>query len=269
MDKLEELISRFDEITYSLSEEDIFELDKNDNGPLHNVIARINKYCYGVRLFEEEKGIVLEMFYVTHNNNLEGYIIQLPLDEKKYFHLLLRFTGMLADKYKEVNEIIAFNTFQVKVRGFLEKLGFFTTTSQELKPFNGKNAVMISTAEQGIKNIILIDPTNFYRNFFNNIYSQEISEKSEFVYLMVNNGTGYIKIGRSKNPRYRERTLYSQEPVIFIIALWRCEKKIEKDLHEKFKEKRIRGEWFDLKLRDLKDLEIYMETKITAHNTIL
>ncbi|WP_164905429.1 GIY-YIG nuclease family protein [Flavobacterium sufflavum] len=269
MDKLEELIIRFDEITYSLSKEDILELDKDDNGPLHNVITRINKYCYGVRLFDDKKGIIVEMFYVSNDKNLEGNIIQLQLDEKNYFHLLMRFTALLADKYKEVNEIIAFNTFQVKLRGLLEKLGFFTTTSLELKPFEGKNAVMFSPSERGIKNVILIDPTDFYRNFFNNIYSIEIIDKCEYVYLMVNNGTGYIKIGTSKNPRHRERTLHSQEPTIFVIALWCCDKKIEKELHEKFKEKRIRGEWFDLKLRDLKYIEEFMTTKTTTVNTHL
>lgn len=266
MEELTELINRFDEITYSLSKEDILEFDKEDNGPLHNVITKINKYCYGVRLFDDEKGVMIEMFYVVNDNGLEGDIIQLQLDEKKYFHLLMRFTNMLADKYKDVNEIIAFNTFQVKLRGLLEKVGFFTTTSLELKLFKNKDALMISSSKRGIKNVILIDPTDFYRNFFNNIYSLEIIDRAEYVYLMVNNGTGYIKIGTSKNPRHRERTLHSQEPTIFVIALWCCDKKIEKELHEKFKSKRIRGEWFDLNLRDLKNIEEYMIKRITEIN---
>ncbi len=258
MGQLEELIHRFDEITFSLSREDIFDFDKHDNGPLNNVITRIEKHCYGVRLFENDNEIIVEMFYINNEKELTGDIIVLNLNEKNYFHLLMRFTATLAEKYDGVNAISAFNTFQSKLRGFLEKLGFFTTTSLELKPYKGKNGMMITTAPRGIKNIILIDPADFYRDFFNNNYKIDTIENSDYVYLIVNNDSGYIKIGTSKNPKYREKTLHSQEPKIYIVAKWRCNKKVEKELHYKFKEKRIRGEWFNLQLIDLKKIEEFM-----------
>jgi Meiotically up-regulated gene 113 len=260
MDNLEELIHRFDKITFSLSREDIFEFDKHDNGPINNVIKKIERHCYGVQLFENDDKITVEMFYVNNDRELIGDIIRLDLDDKNYFHLLMRFTAILAEKYNGVNAILAFNTYQNKLRGFLEKLDFFTTTSLELEPYKGKNAMMISTAPRGIKNIILIDPADFYRTFFNNNYKNENMENLDYVYLMVNNDTGYIKIGTSRNPRHREKTLHSQEPKIFIIAKWRCEKKVEKELHEKFKAKRIRGEWFNLQLIDLKRIQEFMAT---------
>ncbi|WP_269235008.1 GIY-YIG nuclease family protein [Flavobacterium flavigenum] len=258
MENFEEFQNRFDDITFSLSRDDIMELNKLDNGPLNNVISRINKHCYGVTVVDGNSQINIEMFYVTNDNELQGYIINLILDEKYYFHLLMRFATFLAEQFEDVNAISAFNTFQIKLRGFLEKLDFFTTTSLELKPYLGQNAVMVSTGSRGIKNIILIEHADFYRDFFNKNYKLERIKNSEYVYLMVNSDSGYIKIGTSINPHYREKTLHSQEPKIFLIAQWKCNKHVEKQLHEKFKDKRIRGEWFNLQLKDLKNIEEFM-----------
>ncbi|WP_291138615.1 GIY-YIG nuclease family protein [Flavobacterium sp. UBA7663] len=257
MENLQEFQERFESKVFSLSREDILELEKFDNGPLNNVITRINKHCYGVSIIDEEK-IKFDMFYVNSENELKGDLIRLTLNEKNYFQLLMRFTAMLAEDYEDVDAISAFNTFQTKLRGFLEKLNFFTTTSLELKPYLGKGSVMISTAPRGIVNVILVEHKEFYREFFNNNYKIEKVENSEYVYLMVNSYSGYIKIGRSKNPRYREKTLHSQEPTISLIAQWQCSKHIEKELHEKFKSKRVRGEWFRLQLNDLKEIETFM-----------
>lgn len=75
---------------------------------------------------------------------------------------------------------------------------------------------------------------------------------------MVNTDTALIKIGKSNNPRYRERTLHSQEPVVHLIAVWCCDPKIEKELHTKFATKRVRGEWFRLQISDLTEIEKHM-----------
>jgi len=52
------------------------------------------------------------------------------------------------------------------------------------------------------------------------------------------------KIGKSKNPRLREKTLQSEKPSIKIVKVF--EENIEKELHNKYKEFRVRGEWFHL-----------------------
>jgi len=66
------------------------------------------------------------------------------------------------------------------------------------------------------------------------------------IYLMEDGHTGFIKIGRSKNPSTRERTLQAQVPLLRMI--WTCAgiNSDEKILHDFFKDKRLRGEWFDL-----------------------
>lgn len=72
------------------------------------------------------------------------------------------------------------------------------------------------------------------------------------VYLMLNRRNGYVKIGRTiHNPELRERTLQSEDPDIELILSIECDKEAEPFLHDLFKEKRLRGEWFNLSMSDI------------------
>lgn len=78
------------------------------------------------------------------------------------------------------------------------------------------------------------------------------------IYLFYDEHTGLYKIGRSIDPNYREKTLLPQAPKvrkIFISPI--ADKKIEKELHRKFKSKRIRGEWFELDESDINYIKSY------------
>lgn len=66
------------------------------------------------------------------------------------------------------------------------------------------------------------------------------------VYVMKNLRNGLFKIGVSKNPSFREKTLQSEEPEIMLISATPAKKYVERILHKIFKEKRVRGEWFKL-----------------------
>ena len=73
------------------------------------------------------------------------------------------------------------------------------------------------------------------------------NSKKYFVYLMKDKSTGYYKIGRSVDPKYRERTLQSEKPTIQLVFSSVETKEInEKLLHSQYKDQNIRGEWFDL-----------------------
>lgn len=67
-----------------------------------------------------------------------------------------------------------------------------------------------------------------------------------FVYLLKNNRNGYIKIGHSKNPSFREKTLQSEEPDIEMIFQSPGTRDLEKECHYRFSAYRVRGEWFRL-----------------------
>jgi len=262
MTKLEILEEKFAACCFTLDRQDIAEFDREDNGPINNVITGIDLHCYGARLYDDHLGLAADFYYINGEHRTKGEIIvQLNLQDKDYFALLLRFVVLLSNNYS-VDAIDAFNTFQKKLRGFLEKRGFFTTTNLELEQFKGQSAVMVSLAGRGIFKLEFIDKTQYYRDFFNNNFALEITEQKEYVYLMVNNDTSLIKIGTSKNPVYRERTLHSQEPGINLIAMWCCGKNIERKLHVKFSHKRVRGEWFRLTIPDLAEIETFMNNEI-------
>lgn len=76
-------------------------------------------------------------------------------------------------------------------------------------------------------------------------------------YLMVDDNTGLYKIGKSKNPNFREKTLQSEKPTIEMLFV--IDKDVECELHQKFSHKRVRGEWFRL---DNEDVE-YLRKKYT------
>ena len=63
-------------------------------------------------------------------------------------------------------------------------------------------------------------------------------------YIMIDKNTGYYKIGQSINITKREKTLQAERPTIHL--LYSCGKNIERSLHAKYKEFRVRGEWFNL-----------------------
>lgn len=67
--------------------------------------------------------------------------------------------------------------------------------------------------------------------------------------LMHDSNTGYTKIGKSDNPRRRERTLQSEKPTITLFRV--CDRNVEDELHAKYASKRVRGEWFDLTEADI------------------
>ena len=52
------------------------------------------------------------MFYVNNEFGLAGELIRLNIEDSNYFELLLRFTSDLSQKYRDVDAIAAFNTFQ-------------------------------------------------------------------------------------------------------------------------------------------------------------
>lgn len=63
-------------------------------------------------------------------------------------------------------------------------------------------------------------------------------------YLMKNKRNGLYKIGKSTNPKARERTLQSQEPETEFVKIW--DNDIEKTIQNHYEKQRVRGEWFDL-----------------------
>ncbi len=107
----------------------------------------------------------------------------------------------------------------------------------------------------------LISNKKDYLSLFDEMfaYSKSNPEKA-YLYLMHEATTGFYKIGVSKKPNVRERTLQSQKPDINMLYHRQYKKKkafsIERKLHKLFSSKRIRGEWFELAHEDLNNFFI-------------
>ena len=64
---------------------------------------------------------------------------------------------------------------------------------------------------------------------------------------MKDKQNGLYKIGKSVNPKYREKTLRSEKPDIKMIFSTEERRSFsESTLHVCFREYRVRGEWFKL-----------------------
>ena len=263
MTDLKKMQEHFAHFHFLLDEELIHILNKCDQtGQINNVIIGLNKECYGLRLFEEDDGTVLiEVYYINYKSRLSGNLVRIELDNPDYSNILFVFCKILATEYSEINEIHAFNTFQKQLRTVLEKDGFFTITTidiEELKKI-GPNGALINVHHKAIKKIDLIPIVDFYREIFNDNYKRASENYNSYVYLMINTDTSLIKIGYSKDPIYREKTLHSKEPQIYLIACWNANRQVETQLHRKFRQYRIRGEYFKLSLDNLRELKDTME----------
>lgn len=93
------------------------------------------------------------------------------------------------------------------------------------------------------------------KQIYHNFGNRQKQERSTYIYLIRDNSTNHIKIGHSKNPSYRESTLFAEKPSMELIAAWRGTKPEEKALHEEFAVKNIRGEWFSLTGDDVENIK--------------
>ena len=75
-------------------------------------------------------------------------------------------------------------------------------------------------------------------------FNNNSSKSNQKTYLMRDSNTGLIKIGKAIDPKFRERTLQSEKPTISLFAV--CDNLVEDELHKKYSDKRVRGEWFKL-----------------------
>lgn len=80
---------------------------------------------------------------------------------------------------------------------------------------------------------------------------ETVPKRIGFVYIFCDGATNLYKIGYSKNPEFREKTLAAQIPKIRCLFFSRGTPKDERALHLEYAHKRVRGEWFDLTEKEL------------------
>ncbi len=87
------------------------------------------------------------------------------------------------------------------------------------------------------------------------------SRFTTFVYIMEDTRNGVFKIGHSRTPGKRERTLQSEVPEIILRFAVPAEEEHEKALHARFSHLRIRGEWFELSADEVVEAIAFLRTE--------
>jgi hypothetical protein len=79
------------------------------------------------------------------------------------------------------------------------------------------------------------------------------ADNARYLYLFRHQN-GLTKIGYSKDPHRREKTIQAEDPRVHMLATRPGSSDQERRLHKIFADKRVRGEWFDLNETDVERL---------------
>jgi hypothetical protein len=254
--------SYFEKNCYDLDEKAIYSLDKQDNGPINNVIVNLNEHCYGVHIYEDKEFIEYLLFYIDNRNGLSGIglLNSLKLDIKTRTTVTIEFCKLVNEKYPHADIVDIFNTLQTYSRSTFEKLGFFTFGNEIRNLVDSYNFVGLVSGKRGVIAFPTMEKIELYRWFFNEDadFVQVDQSRKKKIYLLLDSKNNLIKIGQSYTPDLREKTLQGVAPNWDLITTWIAPIIEEKKLHKMFEDKRSRGEWFDLDFTDLKKIKKYM-----------
>ena len=168
-------------------------------------------------------------------------------DNEKVTYQYMYFLDL--NKYSHHYTVI--NPVRIFVSAFNDRVGVVISHK-----FESKNLDVADIKKETLKEMIEHYTELSMHEIKNKSTPKKKKKKVEYIYMMRNNRNGYTKIGVSNNPEYRENTLQSQEPDVELI--WKkkfnnayCK---ERELHEAYNEKRIRGEWFNLTDLDIEEI---------------
>ena len=144
-----------------------------------------------------------------------------------------------------------------KQRAFIEEylLDFNATRAAKAVGYSEKTAHSIGS--ELLTKTYIADEINARMKSRKNVPNRFEKKKSGFVYLMLEDAFGYVKIGISYNPHSRLSSLQTACPQnITLLGTLKTNdaRRVETDLHERYADKHHRGEWFNLSNDDIKEL---------------
>lgn len=261
--EVELIQQKLNDSLFWMSEESVLKMSKTDiTNNISNVVRGICNHCYLTYSHEgEDLKEIYHHLYIGYDKNtggLIGYGLDQNLREEGRNEKLAAFAGAIQREFfPKDNPDSIFNTFQFQFRSIAERWDYFTYTNYDLdfvKP--GQSATMMIPA--GFKGVIKIPFMRDDQPKFRNP-SKGRTSNTNYIYLMLNTRSGYYKIGRSNDPEKREKTLQAEEPDITLIHKWPAPAEYEKKLHDRFKPKRSRGEWFELSQVDVIEIKSIMK----------
>lgn len=238
----------------------LFELNKKPE--LNNVIEKIKKESYSILTHNEDNIEFYDLLLIVNYSELTGYALNSERNLKNRDIITYQFCRFLGEEFDNLNEIILFNTFQNLLKSTYEMYGFFCVNQYELKELN--NPLFILKNKKSVEKVLTIEPISFFKLIFKKETTIENQTGIEKIYLIYDLNDNLFKIGFTKKTieerlkGISEPTIKGKKPEIHLISAWNGSIEIEKELHKKFNSFRIRGEWFDLNVRDLEKLNEHM-----------
>lgn len=262
-----ELENKLSNQIHELDNQQIAQLRKSEYGAsINNVIEGLEKEVYTLFVRGDNQESEVEEFdliYIGYTENSDqptGFILhRLSQKDKLRNQMIMGFCQFLQDEFNDFDIIDAYNTYQSQLRSALEKMNFWTYTEEFRHNFKGDNATLVLKGKRGVEFIPIIKKIDFLRHTFKNVQNGLGKDFNNYVYLIYNERNGYTKIGTSKQPKIREKTLQGEEPIVEILVMWNAPRLEEKKLHQLFRRKRIRGEWFKLNPKDYNVIQEHME----------
>lgn len=178
------------------------------------------------------------------------------------FELLVKYNFGLS----ELKQIENYNQIQEVVIDYYEQIKEYKMYYQEMHKNSIIYSIWLARFSVTLKPIrtSIIDTKALVSGIgrrvqsFNKICITE-SADINYIYLMHDKKEDAYKIGFSKKPKFREKTLLSQAPNISIFRQWIAPQKYESVLKNNFKIKRGRGEWFKLSQEDIQSIDATMK----------
>lgn len=209
-----------------------------------------------IRLYDviPTRNIELEFLFLGQRIFKETYIKKgTVLNEIKYI-------DHCGDMIYSLNYIAPYDCFYVPNAKCKEHAKWYDYGYTEIEPILcefWKSKEDFENSKNSLKHLVFTPPK--YYTSVNNSQTMTTSETC-YTYLMQDKATGYYKIGMSKSPEYRERTLQCEKPTIVLLASRKYysreeARKHERDLHNKYRHARVRGEWFNLSKNEVIDVK--------------
>lgn len=235
---------------HQISEQQILDLASKD-GRTNNVVVGIDKHCFGV--VTDEFVETCQFLYINGTSSLKGHMLQIRLEQNNFYPLIVEFAYIMSIEFDLNDPVNLYNGLIKCLRSALEAHGIKTVTNFDLRLLNEKHGESSLIVAGPMKIIYYLDKKEFYQTIVGE-NSPIVDVEGHYVYLIINCRNGLFKIGRSRNPLKREKTLQAEEPEVLLIKYWSADKSFESKLHKRFLQKRVRGEWFKLNINDLLEL---------------
>ncbi len=248
----------FDDLYFELNESEIREFYRSNptSQGLSLMFKGIYDYCYFAFTNSDkiEEVTAVNICYIQYKKEVKAFGVEIPIFSEFSNELAFKLACHLQSIDSDLELIETFNQLQNYRSFVLEDCGYMVINTTT----NKMNGEIFSIGQRGIIDVWTYSRKLFYEKVMSPIIDKTHKYPDSKIYLMLDNKTGFFKIGRSKKPKVREKTLQSENPETYLLAEWSAPKSTEKELHTKYAKFRKRGEWFKLTLKELYEIKEFM-----------